>query len=130
MRDFVSESELLAPAKTPEHPPMPVNETERVLREARALVADPSHWLKGEIAQTAEGAPCAPEDKRAVRFCMVGAYIHARHALNTQSDNYLRLVEAVGTRHTPPSFDNAATTSHAKMLAAFDRAIALARTGA
>ena len=43
------------------------------LLAARALILDPKHWCVGACAKDAQGEEVAPDDARAVSFCIVGA---------------------------------------------------------
>ena len=45
----------------------------RVLEEARNLISDPDNWTRNVYAKTAEGISIAVHNKRAARFCAIGA---------------------------------------------------------
>jgi hypothetical protein len=48
---------------------------------ARVIIADPAHWLQGEIAMTKDGRSVDPTDAEAHRFCAVAALRRATHEL-------------------------------------------------
>jgi hypothetical protein len=52
-----------------------------VLKHARSIIADPRRRLRGKEAITAAGEECDPCENEAVRFCAVGALIHAAFQL-------------------------------------------------
>jgi hypothetical protein len=57
-----------------------------VLKLARYLLSDFSHWTQGAKAKTANGETCPPEDDGAYMFCAVGAPSRANHILGCQID--------------------------------------------
>ncbi len=48
-------------------------DTVQVLKEARALIADPARWTTGCFAVDAAGEPIGPRDDGACRWCALGA---------------------------------------------------------
>ncbi len=54
---------------------------DRVLIEARSIVADRRRRLRGAEAVTADGRECDPCDDGARRFCAIGALIRAAHTI-------------------------------------------------
>lgn len=49
----------------------------QALRRARALIADSSHWCQGVYAFGKSGRRVAPRSRCAVRWCAIGAVVHA-----------------------------------------------------
>jgi hypothetical protein len=49
--------------------------TAELLREARAVIADPKRWTKGCTARDENGRPAIPGGTRAVSFCAIGAVV-------------------------------------------------------
>lgn len=110
----------------------PTAETLRVLEEARALIADPSHWTKGPLAREADGSPTMPEQPEAACFCSLGALRLAVGRGTFDCDEF-ETVEAVLMSVLPEtapgvgSFNDDASTTHGEVLRAFDRALAATR---
>jgi hypothetical protein len=52
-----------------------------IAARARVIIADPAHWLQGEIAMTKDGRSVNPTDAEAHRFCAVAALRRATHEL-------------------------------------------------
>jgi hypothetical protein len=48
-----------------------------LLIAARDLLADPSRWIKGKVAQNATGDARNPDDPDACKWCMNGALVHS-----------------------------------------------------
>jgi hypothetical protein len=106
------------------------------LVRARALIEDPSHWVKYNFATTADGDPCREADNRAVCFCASGAltrigvvsgfeYSHVHDAA------WSILLSAISGSHhyysTIAGFNDAPDVDHATVLAVFDAAIEATR---
>lgn len=97
-----------------------------VLRAARALIEVPERWTKCAFARDAKGIVVSEDEESAVCFCVLGAiYRHPPSPLTDGARWFLdeSLPETflgVGTFNDHPS------TTHADVLALFDRAIALA----
>lgn len=105
-RDQVSESELFV---------APVDPVLDVLVKARAWLDDPAHWLQGaygDFAGTCDGPTCA-----------WGALW--KFTLNDSATEFaaLSILEGLAGVHVP-HFNDAPSTTHADVLALFDRAIA------
>lgn len=100
---------------------LPAVETDEVLREltaTRALIADPSHWGKVHY-------------REGERYCVSGA---ARQVGMSMASKRLLSLEVPATfradpvwRKWVPQFNDHPTTTHADVLALFDRAIAARR---
>lgn len=100
-----------------------------ILRKARALIDAPEKWTRGALARDADRIPQWPADESATCFCSLGAIVKAsgreagqEHAPDTASR---RAMERAIGQNIETWNDDPATT-HADVLAAFDRAIALA----
>lgn len=120
-----------------------------ILEAARAKIADPDNWVKGHNARDADDNRVSPESDEACKFCASGAIKAARHDLretcrsspgtNTyaQSANArILLGQALTNRSYIPSsiagrciikFNDWPDTTHADVMKAFDKAIALAK---
>ena len=91
---------------------------------ARALIATPEAWIQGRFAQDANGVPVGPFDEWACKFCTVGAITCASGEPLTETR------ASILRAHLPKPFDNLVNfndhpdTTHADVLALFDRAIA------
>lgn len=88
----------------------PVSRVVRILQVARAKIEDPANWRKDEFEK--EG-----------RYCAVGAVI----SVSGWGDcSAWRALDAVCELQCTPWFNDQPTTTHADVLALFDRAIAAA----
>jgi hypothetical protein len=74
----LSAAEQFERAKTLAQSQMPRKTTD-VLRAARALIADPACWTRGLRARDAAGKRCAPDDRQAVVWCVIGALARVEH---------------------------------------------------
>lgn len=100
--------------------------TLEVLIAARKLIEKPENWCKGAYARTARDYEVGPKEATATKWCVFGAVwkvaddpngiaaSNARWALNEQADGAVLL-------------NDTTSTTHADVLAAFDRAIAAER---
>jgi hypothetical protein len=96
-----------------------------VLVAARALIARPEAWTKGAFARAADGTRLYVGERRRRRSrCAAGAYLAAGG--ETDDAGYMALCAAMGGVWAVSDFNDAETTTHADVLAAFDRAIAAA----
>lgn len=70
-------------------------QTAKILRKAAALCA--RGWTQGEYARMKNGVPCAWDDKRAVKWCVLGAIWRAGHDLGAllHVDKPLEILEQV-----------------------------------
>lgn len=106
--------------------------TVEILKAARALISTPDKWVKGVYARNDKGVSVPDNDPAACAFCAVGAMRHAckiaEHELDTRaSDPYFlakRAVRAQTNHGAVSDFNDDEETTHADVLAAFDRAIA------
>lgn len=101
-----------------------------ILREARALIDAPEKWTQGEWARDSHGDASSPDDSDCECFCIEGAIWRvARGRNNLPAMKTARLfwvANGLSCRTDIPKFNDAAERTHAEVMAAFDRAIALA----
>jgi hypothetical protein len=103
-----------------------------VLALARDLLSDEGRWVKGWYAVDARGRDADPCASRARRWCAAGALyrvvdgaaIAARGRATAEARGLL--MRACPERYVE-KFNDAPTTTHADVLALFDRAIELGR---
>lgn len=99
-----------------------------VLRKARALIEKPERWTKGWFSRDADGAEVSSSNQEAVCWCSVGAIWHA--VGNDYQGLYAArafLAEAIDDDDVTKWNDR---STHEAVVAAFDRAIALAEESA
>jgi len=104
------------------------SETVEILRKAKALIDAPEKWSKRFAAANAAGAMVLPTHREARRFCALGAIARAQKAdyiLAGPVVTAFRSGAALGSRPIS-SWNDAPGTTHADVMAAFDRAIELA----
>ena len=119
-----------------------IEEQLKTLIAARKLIENPNQWIKGAIARTARGYECEAESGTARCFCAIGAVRRARHDLTgTPFGSYPtvnRLRDAVQLENpnriegeseclntmTVADYNDRPQTTHADVLALYDRAIA------
>ena len=97
-----------------------------LLRDVRALIADPDRWAMGCAARDAQGQAVMPERPEAVRFSAFGAPVRLAPAAHEIRD---RAAEALNAAVGPEGWnwwEDAPGRTHAEVLAALDRAIAAA----
>jgi hypothetical protein len=101
------------------------------LQRARELILDPEHWTKNAAAKDVNGKDlCISEVERGVCFCVVGALSYVSpHDPDAMYQTSLRAKRALELR-LPGDFDcledfnDDEETTHAHVVALFDRAIA------
>lgn len=100
-----------------------------LLRKARALLEMQNHWTKRAFALNAEGYVTDPTGNDAVCWCSVGAIRRvaggAHRTAVIESTN--ALTACLSGRYIS-EFNDDPNTTHADVLAMFDRAIARAET--
>lgn len=96
------------------------------LRAAKALIDSPEKWIKGRFAVDKLGLTTSYDDPRATCFCAVGAC--RRYCFRGDLDEALpESFVALGKKASPVvEFNDHPDTTHADVMALFDRAIALA----
>ena len=105
-----------------------------ILREARALIEDKEHWTMGAFARTIYGREIVnPEHPMAHKFCLLGAALRATADRSSNIDDkgvafrYLREA-TLGGQGSGSRFNDEST--HAEVLALYDRAIQQAKEAA
>jgi hypothetical protein len=112
----------------------PIIMTEReLLIAARDLLADPSRWIKGEIAQNAAGDARNPDDPDACKWCMNGALIHCAGSGEWWSEERQEpttlgialdcLSRITGNNLPVSAWQDREQTTHQEMLELFGKAI-------
>jgi hypothetical protein len=96
--------------------------TLEILKEARALLAQPGAWTKGAYARDVEGTYVSPDNPAAVCFCAVGAIHHAGGGGNVLASQALKL--ELPKRYSDITHANDSYKTVKPVLALFDRAIA------
>jgi len=101
------------------------SEAVRILRHAKALIADKEHWIKDEFATNAYGEVVPMYDNSACKFCAVGANRKAAGFGRSEiSRPYLAMATALmtlGTSAHIARFNDSAT--HEEVMELFDVAI-------
>lgn len=91
------------------------------LRAARALIDTPEKWTQGAYALDANGKSTDPKSDVAVCFCISGAFWRIDWDKGAP-DGFSAFKRAAG--RYPVDFNDDPGTTHADILAAFDKAIA------
>ena len=91
--------------------------TAQVLRDAKALIADPDHWIKGKNTVLNDGQIC-----RCSAGAIRSAAIHQSDGPVSSQPAYFAMWAATGGPRLTAWNDHPETT-HADVMAAFDRAI-------
>lgn len=103
--------------------------TLEILKAARALIEKPEHWSKGAFARDPRGNGVSPINKTAVCWCAAGS------VRNVGLISQVELYAALGVLRTALpaeagrlagviTFNDRPDTTHADIIALFDRAIA------
>lgn len=100
-----------------------------ILAAAKAKIDTPEKWTKGVGARDAGGTAVDPQESWAVCFCSLGAVGVATDDITSYEACIGYLRRAIGDN---PIIDwnDAPYRTHAEVMAAFDRAIQLAKEGA
>jgi hypothetical protein len=101
-----------------------------LLIAARAMIPTPNDWTKGVNARDADGDPVDACDPNAVCYCAEGT-MQCADAVSRGNGNFLRALAALSAA-LPEAYQNwdiheyqdLPETTHADVLALFDRAIA------
>ena len=103
---------------------------QQVLINARALIADPSHWTVGTLATTARGHPVAWHAGTARKWCAQGAIYRAAYDLIGDQKKAMRIGNDVMKSICPTRWLSGAglatindSQGHAAVLAVFDKAL-------
>lgn len=98
--------------------------TKSQYRAARALIADPAHWVRNWFAITATGSYIHGDDPLAIAWCAYGACEHVTGLRASLSVACLN--EAAMEMYNCRAVEANDTVTHIGVLAMFDRAIELA----
>ena len=93
----------------------------QALIKARELLADPTHWTKQTNAKDAHGNQVCVRDPKASCWCSLGALDYAGAEFEDTELVYAALPG--WAENSIAEFNDADTTTHADVLALFDRAI-------
>ncbi len=107
--------------------------TADILRKAKALIDAPEKWTKGAFCRSAAGKAVSTFSRDAVCFCAVGAIARLEvtgvitDVRASRAEEALRdAIHATAVSH----WNDAPERTHAEVMAAFDKAIALAESKA
>jgi hypothetical protein len=102
-----------------------------LLLAARTLIQTPNDWTKGVNARDAAGEPVEEYHPNAVCYCALGAVDITDFRNGADSREYWRSVDALNAAVPAPyqhwevhEYQDLPETTHADVLALFDRAIA------
>lgn len=98
-----------------------------ILKRARALIEEPEHWCQGSTALDFELHPVLPTGPTACRWCLYGALCNVGGGTYPNAVADL-LTRTTRTKYWATQFND--KVGHLAVLAALDRAIALASEGA
>ena len=98
----------------------------QIVERARALIADETHWCRGELARDVNGEEVCPTSASAEKWCALGAVIAAAYELT----NDLDAAHDFAFKALRPQYGTATLVrvndmrGHAAVLSLFDRVIA------
>jgi hypothetical protein len=100
----------------------------QIIEQARALIADESHWCRGELARDANGMGVCPMSDRAAKRCGLGALIMAAYQItNDRSGAHDLAIQSLRPLYGSATLVNVNDMrGHAAVLALFDEVIAAA----
>lgn len=99
----------------------------RLLRDARALISIPQRWTIGTGARTTYCQPCSADDRDAQSWCSIGAIARVHGgSINLTHPVFDYLRRGFGVKDESAIAQANDNRTHAEVLHAFDRAIALA----
>lgn len=94
-----------------------------VLKSARARISDPEHWTRGALSRNICGDEVSADSPNACQWCMVGVLDISGFSPEVwRAESYLKLT----TGGYIDQFNDHPDTTHADVLAAYDRAIEMA----
>jgi hypothetical protein len=96
--------------------------TREILIAARAKIERPECWTKGKYARDKDGESVTPNSRSAVCWCAIGA-VHAAYPSDAER-TLIRLSWFVPTKGGISTYNDYPETTHADILALYDRAIA------
>lgn len=99
-----------------------------VLRAARKLIERPENWTRGADARDVDGTPvwAAHGDVEPVCWCSTGALMRVTETGPEYHSGRGFLEQVISPWRFIPQWNDAGNRTHPEVLAAFDRAIALA----
>ncbi len=106
----------------------PVDPVLDTLVKAREWLSDPAHWCQGHLILDANGIDCGMTEAPAAS-CAWGAINLAKGCTSGSSSEEYALLESLCGHERLQYFNDADATTHADVLALYDRAIT-ARRGA
>jgi hypothetical protein len=100
----------------------------QIVERARALIANESHWCRGEFALDANGSSVCPMSDAAVKRCGLGALIMAAYQITTDRQEAIGFaIKAMRPLHGSATLMHVNDSrGHAAVLALFDEVIAAA----
>jgi hypothetical protein len=98
----------------------------QIVEQARALIADESHWCRGELARDMNGAGVCPTSDMATKRCGLGALIMAAYQItNDRRRSHDLAIKATRPLHGSATLVNVNDVrGHAAVLALFDGVMA------
>ena len=98
----------------------------QIVERARALIADESHWCRGELARDPKGRGVCPISESAVKRCGLGALLMAAYEITQdQRAAYDLAIQAMRPLHGTATLVKVNDIrGHAAVLALFDEVIA------
>jgi hypothetical protein len=100
----------------------------QIVEQARALIADESHWCRGELARDVNGMGVCPTSGSAMKRCGLGALIMAAYQItNDHRGAHDLAIQAMRPLHGSATLVHVNDMrGHAAVLALFDEVIAAA----
>jgi hypothetical protein len=100
----------------------------QIVEQARALIAEESHWCRGDLARDANGVGVCPTSDSAKKRCGLGALIMAAYQItNDRRQAHDLAIQAMRPLHGSATLVNVNDVrGHAAVLALFDEVIAAA----
>ena len=98
----------------------------QIVEQARALIAEESHWCRGELARAVNGMGICPMSDTAVKRCGLGALIMAAYQItNDRREAHDLAIKAMRPLHGSATLVNVNDVrGHAAVLALYDEVIA------
>lgn len=102
----------------------------QILTDAKALIDTPEKWTKGWFARSANNRRVRQGSNKACRWCVVGAVGVASGSSGSCAARALAALRECCSEDFIADFNDDPATTHADIMALFDRAIARAREAA
>jgi hypothetical protein len=98
----------------------------QIVEQARAIIANESHWCRGDLARDLNGVGVCPTSNSAVKRCGLGALIIAAYQItNDRLAAHDLAIKAMRPLHGSATLVNVNDVrGHAAVLALFDEVIA------